>query len=786
MSCQVSREQLWSWVDRDAPELAGHLAVCASCRARAAEIRSQIGLIAADTQALAIPLPERIGSYTIKRLIGEGGQALVYEAEQASPQRAVAVKVLKGGPFIGQRTLRRFQREIQALAALHHPGIAIIYEAGQAPEGQHYLAMELVPGKWLHVYLREKSPPRPARLELFRKICDAVQYAHRHGVVHLDLKPTNILIDEDGNPKVLDFGLARIRQGEPDRALTESNIVEGTPRYMSPEQICARREEVDGRADVYALGAILYEMLTGRPPHDVGALTPEAIRTVCEETPARPSSLDRSLRGDLDAILLRALAKAPADRYASVADLAADVDRHLRGEAIAYAETAGRPARWLRAWPRIRWGPRWRPAALAALMLLAALGIGRGLREADARMAARRELADLNSRLFQEQADPVEVASAIAAPDRFPQLMDAVLVAAHGNVLASEYRFATELLRDGLAREPSAWPYRALLSEINTRLARPHAAERWNEETEVGQLATAEDWYLRALATLDRRVALRCAREAVRRDPRHRCAMLAMTRLAVLDGDYDTAADGAAALEHMGEDVAYWRGERGDFLVRLGRYTDALGAADSALAMAPDNYLFHYRRGVVHRRLKHHEQATDDFTRAIELTDQGRSAWLRYHRGTLHWLTGEREEAVADYRRASNILGFATYGNARMVLILRELGRGAEADSALAEARRGVLQDSRLAAVLSCLAGEIAPAALVAAADPADPRQRCEACYYAAEMNLAAGRLEAARDLFHCCIETGVRSDPDNTIEPMSEYELAEWRLAQLAAPDPS
>ncbi len=788
MGCEVSREQLWSWVDRDAPELAGHLAVCAGCRARAAEIRSQIGLIAADTQALTIPLPERIGNYTIKRLIGEGGQALVYEAEQASPRRAVAVKVLKGGRFIGARELRRFQREIQALAALHHPGIATIHEAGQAPEGQHYLAMELVQGTWLHVYLREQSPPRRARLELFRKICDAVQYAHRHGVVHLDLKPTNILIDEDGQPKVLDFGLARIRHGEPDRTLTETNVVAGTPRYMSPEQICGQRDEVDGRADVYALGAILYEMLTGRPPHDVSALTPEAIRTVCEEAPARPSTLDRSLSGDLESILLRALAKSPADRYASVADLAADVECHLRGEVIADAKAAGRPVRWAATLRKIRterrW--RWRLGAAAAFALAAALSLAYGFRAPYDRMAARMEIAELNSWLFHEEPDPLRVAAAIAALKRFPELRDAVLLAAHGNVIDGEYRFAIELLREGLARDPSAWPYRALLSEINTRLARPEAAGLWNEETEAGQLATAEDWYLRSLATLDRRVALRSAREAVRRDPEHPCAMLALTRLAVLDGDYAAAADGAAALEHLGEDVSYWKGERSDFLGRLDRYAEALGAADSALAMSPGNFHSFYRRAVLHRRLKHHRPAIEDFTRAIQLAGEGNSAWIVYHRGTMHWLAGQPEEAVADYRRASDILGFATYGSARMVLILRELGRGADADSALAEARRGVLQDGQLAEILSCLAGEITPAALVAAADPADPRQQCEVCYYAAELNLAAGRIEAARDLFQRCIETGVRSDPDNTIEPMSEYELAEWRLTQLSTPDPS
>jgi tetratricopeptide (TPR) repeat protein len=215
--------------------------------------------------------------------------------------------------------------------------------------------------------------------------------------------------------------------------------------------------------------------------------------------------------------------------------------------------------------------------------------------------------------------------------------------------------------------------------------------------------------------------------------------------------------------------------------MHLGRYEAALGAFDSAAAAQPGNYIACYRRGMAQRRLKNYEQAIDDFTRSCEMADEGRAAWVVYHRGALHWMAGHREAAVADYRRALEALGYATYGTAREVLILRELGRYAEADSVLARARRGILQDDRLASVLSCLAGEVTPSELAAAADVADPRRSCEAYYYAAEVNLGAGRLAEARELFGRCLDTGIQSDPDNPIEPMTEYELAEWRLAQLA-----
>ncbi len=215
MGCDLPEAQLWSWIDREAAELDPHLLECAKCRRRAEKIREDIRRISADLSEV-VPLPDKIGPYKIKGLLGEGGQAFVYEAEQESPRRTIALKVLRGGRFAGKKHIQHFLRETQTLASLHHPAIATIFESGRTEDGLHYFAMELVRGEALHIYLRERQLDRKARLTLFRKICQAVQYAHDHGVVHRDLKPANILVTDQGEPKILDFGLARLTHPDPD------------------------------------------------------------------------------------------------------------------------------------------------------------------------------------------------------------------------------------------------------------------------------------------------------------------------------------------------------------------------------------------------------------------------------------------------------------------------------------------------------------------------------------------------------------------------------------------
>jgi tetratricopeptide (TPR) repeat protein/predicted Ser/Thr protein kinase len=285
----------------------------------------------------AHPLPASIGRYRIIRLLGEGGMGAVYEAEQDQPRRSVALKVIKAA-WASPETLRRFEQESQALGRLHHPGIAQIYEAGSADAGfgvQPFFAMELIHGKPLGEYADGHKLNTRQRLELMIQVCDAVHHAHQRGIIHRDLKPGNILVDESGQPKVLDFGLARATDSDA-QATRQTDIGQllGTLAYMSPEQVLADPLALDTRSDVYALGVSLYELLAGKMPYTLSRQLHEAVRTIQETDPAPLSSVNRIYRGDIETIVAKALEKDKNRRYASAAELAADIRRYLHDEPI--------------------------------------------------------------------------------------------------------------------------------------------------------------------------------------------------------------------------------------------------------------------------------------------------------------------------------------------------------------------------------------------------------------------------------------------------------------------
>lgn len=284
-------------------------------------------------------IPERIAHFSIVRKVGEGGMGVVYEAIQDTPNRRVALKLMRSG-HLSPKLLRRFEYEIEVMASLEHPGIAHVYDAGVFDIGggsQPYFAMEFVEGGALDDYVERCNSSKNERLELFVKICDAVHHAHQKGIIHRDLKPDNVLVTATGEPKVLDFGVSRAigEQAEDLTMLTDVGRIVGTLAYMSPEQVQGRRDELTVSSDVWSLGVIAYELLTGSLPFEVqGQSLAAAARTIVDKEPTPLGKRDRSLRGDLEIVVSTALQKDPAYRYHSAAELAADLRRVIASQPI--------------------------------------------------------------------------------------------------------------------------------------------------------------------------------------------------------------------------------------------------------------------------------------------------------------------------------------------------------------------------------------------------------------------------------------------------------------------
>jgi len=308
----------------------------------------------------------RLGAYKLLRRVGQGGMAAVFLAMRADEeyQKEVAVKLVHPG-LDSQEVLSRFRSERQTLAGLDHPNIVKLLDGGSAPEGLPFLVMEYVEGSPIDEYCDQHKLSVDERLRLFGDVCDAVQYAHEQLVIHRDLKPSNILVVADGTPKLLDFGIAKVLNPEPSIQgwlATQTGSRCMTPAYASPEQ--TRGQSITRQTDVYSLGVVLYELLTGRRPYRLAQNTPAEIeRAICEQEPETPSTaisrvendtspdgklvtktpvsvsltregqpdkLRRRLRGDLDNIALKALQKEPQQRYDSVAEFSRDIDRHLQ------------------------------------------------------------------------------------------------------------------------------------------------------------------------------------------------------------------------------------------------------------------------------------------------------------------------------------------------------------------------------------------------------------------------------------------------------------------------
>lgn len=317
-----------------------------------------------DSELLPALPGKSIGPFKLLEEIGRGGMAVVFRAQQDHPiRRQVALKVIRPG-MDSDQLRARFQIERQALAAMNHPGIARVFDAGVTEHGHPYYAMELVEGEPITTYCQTHKLALAERIALMQQACAAIAHAHQQGIIHRDIKPANLLVAEQDHStivKVIDFGIAKhLALGAAPVAITRSGQLIGTPQYMSPEQAAQNDLKTDTRTDVYSLGAVLYEILTDRPPIPAGSLL-ETLTRVAEDVPPKPSQFNRAIHSDLETVCLTCLQKEPSDRYASTRELAEDLHRVQTGYPVR-ARPVGAPRRvWM-------WANR---SPLAAILILA-------------------------------------------------------------------------------------------------------------------------------------------------------------------------------------------------------------------------------------------------------------------------------------------------------------------------------------------------------------------------------------------------------------------------------
>jgi eukaryotic-like serine/threonine-protein kinase len=462
-----------------------------------------------QVRPLELPTLERksrLGDYTILDVLGVGGMGVVYLAQQLRPRRTVALKVLSA-IVVTPSLVKRFEHEAEILGRLQHPGIAQIYEAGVAGtadgrRAQPFIAMELVDGPPMTKFATEKSLDARERVRLMIKICDAVHHAHQRGVIHRDLKPANILVDPAGQPKVLDFGVARAADTDLERTAqrtahrTGEGQLVGTLSYMSPEQVSGDPDLIDTRTDVYSLGVLLYELLAGTLPIDIkGRSIPDAVRAIAENDRTRLPSVPGDARGDLEVVAAKALERDKSRRYQSAAQLGEDLRRWLEGQPISAKQDSAlyvllTQARRHR---KVVW------TAAAALMMIVGFAFFAAIQanlQAKARQAA--EIALSESEVQRKRADFAisqyrrELSSSTIERGR--------LLAAGGNLRAGEElvwneflrepknRQAHWALRDAYSRQPCLVT-KTLHSQTIRSVAAPAGADLFFSTSHDGDLA---------------------------------------------------------------------------------------------------------------------------------------------------------------------------------------------------------------------------------------------------------------------------------------------------------